>query len=279
MHPRNPYRVPIDFAALAVAYPPLAPYVVKSSEHSKIDFQNDAALRRLTEALLFRDFQVKLTIPDDRLCPPVPNRLNYVLWLEDIVSRTSLAADCAQPDVVGLDIGTGASAIYPLLGCRSNGHWRFIATDIDDTSIRVARSNIEENHLQDRISLVKADETRPIFSLLSSPELDQVTVDFTMCNPPFYESRDEVLRSAEAKVAGPNAVVKALSSHNVDNYAITEFVQGQTRRWAIAWSFTNIHLPECVRITRNRESDPEWDVVDQHYERHSGFHLKQKIGF
>ena len=30
--------------------------------------------------------------------------------------------------------------------------------------------------------------------------------DFTMCNPPFYASREEVIQSAEAKEFEPNAV-------------------------------------------------------------------------
>ena len=35
-----------------------------------------------------------------------------------------------------------------------------------------------------------------------------------------------------------------LMTIQVENYAITEFVQGQTRRWAIGWSFGDERLPD-----------------------------------
>lgn len=37
----------------------------------------------------------------------------------------------------------------------------------------------------------------------------------------------------------------------IDNYAITELVQGNTRRWVIAWSFLDIRLPDVCISARN----------------------------
>ena len=97
------------------------------------------------------------------LTPKVPNRyvhrwtggcqvlmyqsLNYILWLQDLLDTTAEdfrdAFDPAR-EVVGLDMcvcpnlsgthvltmrrGTGASAIYPLLGCSQRPKWIFAGT-------------------------------------------------------------------------------------------------------------------------------------------------------
>ena len=85
----------------------------------------------MTKSLLKRDFGLKIELPPNRLCPPVPNRLNYLLWIQSLLDTTSdNYSDSYDRDreVLGLDIGTGASAIYPLLGCVQRPKWRFAGT-------------------------------------------------------------------------------------------------------------------------------------------------------
>lgn len=43
-----------------------------------------------------------------------------------------------------------------------------------------------------------------------------------------------------------SALVQRLRENNVDNFAITEFVQGKTKRWAIAWSFQPMRPPQAI---------------------------------
>ncbi|KAN0136590.1 S-adenosyl-L-methionine dependent methyltransferase [Lactarius tabidus] len=293
MHERNLYKTPPDFESLAQAYPPLRPHVIRALEDGSptIDFHDETAQRRLTQALLFRDFDIQLEIPDDRLCPPVPNRLNYVLWLHDILSHTS-SQERPPTSIRGIDVGTGASAIYPLLACRLSPNWRFIATDVDTISLASAQANIDRNGLSEHISVLRADPTGPIlFTMTQDPAS---LFNFSMCNPPFYASAEEVVGSAAAKARSPNAVctgaevemitaggeegfvsrmileslelrerclwytsmigkqsslttlVSLLRVHSITNYALTELVQGHTRRWALAWSFTDARLPDDV---------------------------------
>ena len=62
-----------------------------------LDFKNPECLRSLSWALLKEDWNLDVTLPVDRLIPTIPLRLNYILWLEDLIVGTE--------HVTGIDIG------------------------------------------------------------------------------------------------------------------------------------------------------------------------------
>lgn len=196
METNNPYEVDIDFAVLALQDADFAK-ILKSN--GQLDFSNPESVQQLTKSLLKRDFGLTIELPPDRLCPPVPNRINYVLWVQNLLDSTSDSySDRYDPgrEVIGLDIGTGASCIYPLLGCAQRPKWRFAGTDIDDKSLQFAKKNVVGNHLQDRIKLLQTQSDSPLLPL---DIMGLENIDFSMCNPPFYESTAEMLASAKAK--------------------------------------------------------------------------------
>lgn len=112
MHPRNPYKnSPPDFRVLADKFEYFRKFVKenKAGEFS-INFKDPESLRALTCALLESDFGLKLSIPLDRLIPTVPLRLNYILWIEDLLA---CVPDAQRRAVVrGFDIGKAWSVRY-----------------------------------------------------------------------------------------------------------------------------------------------------------------------
>ncbi|KAJ5179252.1 hypothetical protein N7492_002462 [Penicillium capsulatum] len=230
-------------------------------------------------------FNYKLNLPDDRLCPPVQNRLNYIHWLHNLVDFTAGQFPFDQDsehEVIGLDVGTGCCSIYPLIGCATRKNWKFLATDTDEKNIQTAKQNVALNNLESRIHIQQTSLNDPLLPL---DKLGRENIDFTMCNPPFYSSHDEMEKSAAGKEHAPSAVctgaetemitpggevafvtrmidesralanqvkwftsmlgklssvitlAQKLQDSGVGNYAVTEFVQGRTKRWAIAWSW------------------------------------------
>lgn len=60
----------------------------------------------------------------------MPNRSNYIHWIEDLLSSDIITNTNAKVDgevVRGFDIGTGANCIYPLLGASLLG-WSFVGS-------------------------------------------------------------------------------------------------------------------------------------------------------
>jgi len=218
---KNPYKEEIDFAQLALQDADFAK-VLKSN--GQLDFSNPESVKQLTKTLLKKDFGLKIELPDDRLCPPVPNRLSYLLWIQSLLDTTSESySDAFDPErqVLGLDIGTGASSIYPLLGCSQRFNWRFAGTDIDEKSLQFARKNIEINGLQKRIKL---HQSKPDGPLLPLDDLRFSEIDFSMCNPPFYESKADMLSSAASKQRPPFTACTGSETEMVTPGGETSFV-------------------------------------------------------
>ncbi|KAJ6443183.1 S-adenosyl-L-methionine dependent methyltransferase, predicted [Purpureocillium lavendulum] len=300
---RELYTSPPDFKDLSRRDPEFAA-VTKGRD---LDFNDPQAVKQLTKTLLKLDFGLEIELPDDRLCPPVPNRHNYILWLKGLLDTSSYSPPGEK--VVGLDIGTGASCIYPLLGCTQRP-WSFVATgaplpssssrfapltvttDTDAESIAWARKNVQLNDLSSRITVSQRDPSSPLLPL---DDLNLASLDFCMTNPPFYASEADMLASAALKSRPPRTactgsptemvtpggevgfvfrvvdeslalrgrvrwytamlgflssvgdVVARLRGAGVDNFAVTEFVQGnKTRRWAVAWSFAPMRPAQGV---------------------------------
>ncbi|WP_288435543.1 23S rRNA (adenine(1618)-N(6))-methyltransferase RlmF [uncultured Chryseobacterium sp.] len=192
LHTRNLHRNPYDFDQLISCVPELKHYVfVNAYQTVTINFSIPKAVKLLNKALLLHFYTIKgWDIPDTNLCPPIPGRADYIHYIADL-----LAEDFGEiPDgnsVKGLDIGTGANLIYPLLGSRSYG-WTMLGTDVNSDSLKNAKHILDQNEdLSSVIRLKNQPDADHIFTNIINPG-DRFT--FTMCNPPFHDSEEAAMK-------------------------------------------------------------------------------------
>lgn len=288
MHPKNIYKSPPNFKQLALDYPEFREFVTQDiTGKVSLDFKNIKALRALSYILLKKDFGLDVEMPLDKLIPTVPLRLNYILWLEDLLTLTG-----NTENIKGVDIGTGASCVYPLIAAKKN-KWQMLASEVDENSYTYAKNNVEKNELQDLIKIVKVEENVVLKDLIKHDKYD-----FCMCNPPFFGSTKELHSNAnsrnlnrpkpknsfcastvevvvkggevdfisklihESKTLETNIKIyttmvghkknlpelkKLLREVEVSSFKETEFCQGNTTRWGLAWTFiTNLNLKKCL---------------------------------
>ncbi|KIV97983.1 hypothetical protein PV10_01678 [Exophiala mesophila] len=222
--PEDIYKMDVDFTSLALKYPEFAK---RLKSNRQLDFSDPESVRQLTKSLLHRDFNLKIDLPDDRLCPPVPNRFNYILFIRRLLASTtptrkprnskpSISTPKPQPrPILLLDIGTGASAIYPLLGTQQYPNWYFLATELDAKSRSYALRNITQNSLSGRIKLIDTDSSGSILIPDLTPYLPKRSsgskltstskLDILLTNPPFYTSPSDLAFSASSKSRPPNS--------------------------------------------------------------------------
>lgn len=207
MHQRNKHRDYLDYRDLAKKQKGLQRFVyVNRYGGASIDYSDPKALEELTRSLLAEFYQITWRLPDGYLCPPVPQRVDYLHVMADLLQQT-LYEDVV-PDVVanqppvhirglrGLDIGTGASCIYSLLGAREYS-WRFIASDIDELALQHAEELVAENDLKQQIVLRQQKDPKLVLrGVLLKKDF---SVAFAVCNPPFHESLERAQQAARDK--------------------------------------------------------------------------------
>jgi 23S rRNA (adenine1618-N6)-methyltransferase len=199
LHPRNAHRLGYDFDKLIGFLPELKKFVhLNEHEITTIDFSNPEAVKALNKALLFSNYDLLFwDIPADYLCPPIPNRVDYIHYLADLLSDTNNNIIPESETVVGLDIGLGSNCIYPILGNAVYG-WSFVGTDIDEKAIQNCKKIIEKNpKLIEVISLQLQVESRFIFKNII---LSEDKFSFVICNPPFHNSKENAAKSNLRKV-------------------------------------------------------------------------------
>jgi 23S rRNA (adenine1618-N6)-methyltransferase len=208
LHPKNKHRMGYDFEVLILKNRRLNAFLFENKfKVRSIDFSNPQAVKELNRSLLRHHYNIHFwDFPDDNLCPPIPGRVDYIHHLADLKQ---------SQDVRVLDIGTGATCIYPLLGA-SEYQWKFVGTDVDSESLVSAQKIIDKNDLTDSIELRCQKDKKHILKNILQEE-DAFT--FTMCNPPFYKSKAEAVGANVRK------------SRNLGNTPIRNFSGKNNELW------------------------------------------------
>ncbi len=224
LHARNKNRERYDLKALIAALPELKSHLrVNDFGNGSIDFSDPRAVKLLNQALLNHYYGIKhWDFPDGNLCPPIPGRADYIHHIADLLGGSNGGTIPTGDKVSCLDVGVGASCIYPIIGVAEYG-WRFIGSDIDPRSIASAEHIIRSNpSLRGQVELRHQKNPQAIFQGILTQE---EKVDVTLCNPPFHASLEEARMGTRRKIknlSGKSARTPALNFSGISNELITE---------------------------------------------------------
>ena len=179
------YDNPPDFKMLGEKYEEFGKHVFMNKYGDyNIDWKDKDAVKILTKTLLYHDFSVKYwDIPNNFLVPSVTSRLNYLLWIKDLLA---LFPKVCEREIMGIDVGVGANCIYPLIGHKEFG-WKFLCSDINKEAIDIADKIIKENFLKTSIKLVHQIDEKKIFENVI---IDPTFYHFNICNPPYFDTHE-----------------------------------------------------------------------------------------
>lgn len=290
----------LDFGLLAEAHPALRPHLIPLAHRSddparfRLEWRDPAGVATLTEAILRAHYGLAVQVPTTQLIPAIPLRLNYILWIEQLVGLAP-----ANAPVVGVDIGCGPLAVYALLGAARNPSWQFVCTDIDSNSIALAKANAARNpSVAGRLTFATQPDPAALLRNVIDPA-DARPITFCMFNPPFFaaasdkkDRSDTVCTATAAELVhqdgGEMALFHALveesfaeefrvrvqwftfmfgikahlrqaavvlRNRRVEFVLKKSFIQGKTHRWAVGWTHMPLS-PKAPSVSRTFEDGP-----------------------
>ena len=209
LHPRNKHKNGYNFDVLTKHNKNIASLITKNDYGTvTIDFSDPKAVKELNVTLLEVHYGIKnWNFPDENLCPPIPGRVDYIHYVSDLLAESSIT-----DKITILDIGTGATCIYPLLGAKEYD-WNFVATDIDLDSLHIAQDIITDNNFDAKIILRQQfDEANILKGIIEKGD----SFSAVICNPPFYKSETEAKGAnvRKSRNLGTNAVRNFAGNNN-----------------------------------------------------------------
>ena len=224
LHIRNKNRERYDLDALKIAVPELTDHITTNKYGAEsVDFANPIAVKLLNKALLNHYYGIKnWDFPEDNLVPPIPGRADYLHYMADLLGQSNFGDLPEGEKIKVLDIGVGASCIYPIIGVTEYG-WSFIGSDIDQNSVESATNIVNSNtNLEGKIDLRLQENPTAFFKgILNTEE----KIDFSMCNPPFHSSTEEAQKGSRRKVknlSGKKTAKVELNFAGISNELIYE---------------------------------------------------------
>ncbi len=228
-HPNNIHNQGYDFDLLQKACPELKMHLIEKHQKVTLDFSDPKAVKILNKALLFAHYDVKFwDFPKEHLCPPIPGRVDYLHYLAQLIEPTT------QVNV--LDIGTGATCIYPLLGVKALD-WDFVATDSNATALKSAQKIINNNTLNTKIVLRQQHQKEHVLKGILKPK-DQFT--FTICNPPFYKNASDAAEANARKTKN----LKITNQRNFSGTSDELWYEGGEKAFLHTYLYESSQFPE-----------------------------------
>lgn len=224
LHIRNKNREPYDLKALATVNPSLKNYIRPNKfGNESIHFSNPLAVKELNKAILRHYYGIQnWDFPNDNLCPPIPGRADYLHYVADLLGEFNSGEIPQGHLITCLDIGIGASCIYPILGA-SEYNWNFIGSDSQVKSINSAQRIVNSNvQLTGKIDCRLQENPKHIFQgILGQDE----KIDCSISNPPFHSSLEEAQKGSRRKIrnlSGRNVASPTRNFSGISNELIYE---------------------------------------------------------